>query len=91
MKGEKTERVLLDFYSEGCAPCKSMDKIISSLAEEPDFVEVRKIEASEAPEIFDRYDVERVPTLVFLKDGKERGRISGVCGKRDVERLVTEG
>ena len=27
----------------------------------------------------------------FLKDGREMGRISGVCGKKDIERLVSEG
>ena len=91
MKKEKDRGVLLDFYSEGCAPCKSMDPVIREFSEQNDHVEVRRIEASAAPETFESYGIGSVPTFIFLKNGKERGRISGVCGKRDIERLVSEG
>ena len=87
--GEKG--VLLDFYSAGCAPCKRMDPVIRSFTEQNDAVEVRRIEANDAPEEFKSYNIGSVPTFVYLKDGREKGRISGVCGIKDIERLVSEG
>ena len=91
MKDKKDFGVLLDFYSKGCAPCKRMDPVITDFAESNDHVEVRRIEANEAPEVFEKYDISSVPTYVFLKDGKERGRLSGICDRKEIERLVSEG
>ena len=91
MKKEKDRGVLLDFYSEGCAPCKRMDPVIREFSEQSDLVEVRRIEASDAPDVFENYGIGSVPTFIYLKDGKEMGRISGVCGLKDIERLVSEG
>jgi len=91
MRNEKKGAILLNFYSEGCIPCKKMDSVVTEFAEENDAVEVRRIEASSAPETFDKYGIGKVPTFVCLKDGKERGRIVGECGRRDIERLVSEG
>ncbi len=91
-KNEKTDkRVLLDFYSAGCAPCKRMDPVIRDFAEESDRVEVRKIEAAESPEVFENYGITSVPTFIYMRDGKEKGRITGVCDIKDIERLVSEG
>ncbi|MBQ7714638.1 MAG: thioredoxin family protein [Clostridia bacterium] len=88
---EKNNGVLLDFYSKGCAPCKRMESVINEFSEANDVVEVKKIEASESPEVFDSYGIAKVPTFVYMKDGKEKGRLSGVCSKKEIERLVSEG
>ena len=88
---ESEKGVLLDFYSAGCAPCKRMDPVIRNFSEQNDAVEVRRIEASDAPEEFKSYNIGSVPTFIYLKDGKEKGRITGVCGLKDIERLVSEG
>ena len=88
---ESEKGVLLDFYSAGCAPCKRMDPVIRSFTEQNDAVEVRRIEANDAPEEFKSYNIGSVPTFVYLKGGKEKGRITGVCGLKDIERLVSEG
>ena len=91
MSENKEKRVLLDFYSAGCAPCKRMDPVIRDFAEASDSVEVRRIEASEAPDAFENYGITSVPTFIYMKDGKEKGRITGVCDRKDIERLVSEG
>ena len=91
MSDKKEGCVLLDFYSKGCAPCRRMEPVIGEFSEANEHVEVRRIEASDAPEVFDKYGIGSVPTLICLKDGRETGRISGICGRRDIERLVSEG
>ena len=88
---EDKRGVLLDFYSKDCAPCKRMDPVITKFTETNDLVEVRRIEAHDSPEAFDRYGIMSVPTFIYEKDGKEKGRINGVCGLKDIERLVSEG
>ncbi len=87
----KDAGVLLDFYSEGCAPCKRMEPVIKNFESQDYGVAIRRIEASDAPDAFENYGIRSVPTFVYLKDGKEKGRITGVCGLHDIERLVTEG
>ena len=87
----KDAGVLLDFYSEGCAPCKRMEPVIKNFESQDYGVAIRRIEASDAPDAFENYGIRSVPTFVYLKDGKEKGRITGVCALRDIERLITEG
>ena len=90
-KENEDKRVLLDFYSAGCAPCRRMEPVIREFAEASDLVEVRRIEASEAPDAFENYGITSVPTFIYMKGGKEKGRIAGVCDRKDIERLVSEG
>lgn len=56
---------LLDFYAPWCGPCK----MLASVLEEVDFIEVIKINTDSFPEIAREYSVMSIPTLVLIKDG----------------------
>lgn len=63
--------VLLDFFSEGCPPCKAFAPVLVALAEQhSDKVRVFSVDAGKAPELAARFNVRSVPTLLFFRDGE---------------------
>lgn len=64
-------KVLVDFYSDTCAPCQMMSPILEQLAEElTNSVKIAKINASENYALVEKYEVNSVPTFVVLEDGE---------------------
>ncbi len=69
--------VLVDFTATWCVPCKIVDPIIESLMPEMSGrAAVFKLDIDESPEIYQRYQVNGVPHILFFNDGKEQDRIS---------------
>ncbi len=62
--------VLIDFYATWCGPCKMIAPIIEEVANTRDDVVVCKVDVDEAGAIANAYDIQSIPTLVLLKDGK---------------------
>ena len=59
------------FYLEGCPYCKNARRALASLLEEkPEYAAVRVhwVEESREPEVADRYDYYRVPTVFCGED-----------------------
>lgn len=57
--------VLVDFYAEWCGPCK----MLGSILEEIDYMEVIKVDVDKFTELAMKFGVMSVPTLCFYKDG----------------------
>lgn len=76
---------LIDFHAEWCGPCKVMNPIINSLMEEYNKdgsdVEIKKSDVDEETDLAADYGIRSIPTLVFLKDDEEAGRLVGVQSK----------
>ena len=70
--------MLVDFWAEWCGPCKMLSPVIEELAQEFDGkVLVGKVNVDEEPELARRFGVMTIPTVVFLKNGKEVERKVG--------------
>ena len=80
--------VLLDFYADWCGPCRMLAPVVSEIAEERRGVLVGKINVDESPELASRFGVFSIPTLVVLKDGKEKSRSVGAKPKAQVLALL---
>ena len=77
IKGE----VLVDFYADWCGPCKMMGTIL----EEIDFIDVLKVNVDDYPEIATKYGVMSIPTLIKFKDGEEVKKTIGYITKDELE------
>jgi len=74
--------VMVDFWATWCGPCRATGPVIDQLATEyAGKLKVGKVNVDENRELSMQYRVNAIPTVVFLKDGKEVSRMVGAQGK----------
>lgn len=70
---------MVDFWASWCGPCKMLSPVIERLAEQYEGKAlVGKVNVDDEPNLAMRFGVMSIPTVVFLKDGKEIDRKVGV-------------
>jgi thiol-disulfide isomerase/thioredoxin len=79
---------LLDFSASYCGPCQQMVPILQSMEKEG--YPVRQIDISSDPELTKRFNVERIPTLVLLVEGKEVKRFVGLTSGDELRQAMNK-
>jgi thioredoxin 1 len=69
--------VVIDFYADWCNPCKRMSPLIDGVAATMPNVTFIKINRDYFLDLANLFNITSIPTLIFLKDGKEIGRYNG--------------
>lgn len=69
--------VVIDFYADWCNPCKRMSPLIDGVAAIMPEVTFIKINRDYFLDLANIFRITSIPTLIFLKDGKEIGRYNG--------------
>lgn len=67
--------VLVEFYTEGCTLCQSIEPVLGNVARASDVV-VATCNPRTDLSLVERFAVRSVPTLVLLEDGEEVGRLA---------------
>jgi thiol-disulfide isomerase/thioredoxin len=80
------ETVLLDFETDWCGICRTMEPVVQELAAEG--YSIRKVNAEREPQLAARFNVDRYPTFVVVRDGHEVGRRLGQVSKADLVALL---
>lgn len=84
-----TDVVLVEFYTEGCGICRSMEPVLGVLARESD-VTVATVNPRDDPPLIDRFDVQSVPLFVLFVDGKPVARrAEGFIGASDLASWIS--
>jgi thioredoxin 1 len=63
--------VVVDFWAPWCGPCKMVAPILDKLAEEfAGKMVIAKVNTDENPQWAQSYNVQGIPTMLFIADGK---------------------
>ncbi|RPH94674.1 thiol reductase thioredoxin [candidate division KSB1 bacterium] len=70
---------VVDFWSPTCAPCQVMGGLLNELGPEfTDRLRIFKLNVEQSPDTAEQYRIRGVPTLVFLRKGREVDRVVGL-------------
>jgi thioredoxin 1 len=77
---------LWDFFATWCGPCRTQAPIIAEMeAEYHSRIEIASIDVDQSPELARRFNIQVVPTLVFLDaSGRELDRQTGLMQKDEI-------
>lgn len=84
----KEGKVLVDFYSKTCGPCKMLSFVLKDIAKEIDGLEIVTIDFDGNKEAVEKYNVAGYPTLIVFENGKELSRLKGLQQKPKIMQMI---
>lgn len=82
-------KVLVDFYSKTCGPCKMLGFVLKDIARGLDDTEILLVDYDENREAVESHGVEGYPTMIFYKEGREIERMRGLQQKPVILRMIS--
>ncbi len=83
--------VVVDFWAPWCAPCRMVAPVLEKLAREyAGKLLVAKVNTDENPRWAMKYDVQGIPTMLFVHDGKVVHRQVGALPEPMLRRVVEQ-
>lgn len=87
---ESQTPVLIKFWAPWCAPCKILDPVVESIAEERgEALKVVTLNVDEAPGLAAQNGVRGLPTVMLFKGGERLEALTGVQPKENFDALLT--
>lgn len=81
--------VLVDYWAEWCAPCKSMEPLLDEIARTyQGKLVVAKVDTVKNPQSPRKYGVRGLPTLMIFKNGQIRDTRIGAMGKSQLTQFI---
>jgi thioredoxin len=89
-KSIKQGKAVVDFYADWCGPCQVMKPIFEKVSKDFKDVHFFKVNVDSNQEAASLCAVRSIPTLVFIKEGKEVERVLGVMYEEDFKSKIKE-
>lgn len=85
------EPVVLDFYADWCAPCKSIEVILEELSsdiQKP--IKFTRLDITAQKEIAEKFKVKDLPLILFIKEGKIKDKHTGFGDKETLRKKIED-
>ena len=82
--------VIVDFFTETCGPCKILARFLEEITYELPFVNIVKVNCTTYPKLGVDNEIEAVPTILFVKDGKTLERVVGLIDQDEITEKISE-
>ena len=80
---------LVDFWAPWCGPCRMVSPVVERVGRSlAGRLKVVKLNTDEAPDIAARYQVQGIPLLVLIADGREVDRLVGAVPEPQLRRFL---
>lgn len=87
---KKEELIAFLFYGTWCDVCEKMMPILDKISEEQSNIELHRINIDKHKKLVSKYHIDSIPTITFLKKGKEIGRLTGSMEEEDILNKLKE-
>ena len=84
------ERVVVDCWNTHCAPCRKVHPIMEELASRYTDVFFAKLNTDDEVSIAVEHGVMSVPTILFFRNGKLVGSLTGSTSRDEIESALKE-
>ena len=85
--------VIVDFFSPTCGPCKNVEAMLESVADElkaHKAVVIYKVDVYQSGSTAARFGVRALPTLIIMKDGQPKMQRTGMIDKTSIYKAIAE-
>jgi len=79
---------VVDFWASWCGPCKMLAPIVEELSGELTDVKFGKVNVDKEQELAAVFQVDAIPTLYFIKDGKAINKMVGLTAKETLKKMI---
>ena len=86
---KRSGKILADFYSKTCGPCKMLGFVLKDIAKGIDDVEIVMLDFDLNKDALERYNVVSYPTMIFFNGGEEIERMKGLQQKPVILRMLS--
>ena len=87
--GHNGRNLLVFFSALRSGPARRMESLLAQLArKERHRLSVKSVDVEQEPELAERFEIRRVPTLILIKGRRAVARLEGKARASEIEELV---
>ena len=75
---------MIDFYADWCGPCRMMGSVLENIND----IEVLKVNVDNFPELSQKYGVMSIPNIILFENGKPLKNHVGFLNESELKEFI---